>query len=103
MEPGFLKPGNNLFFALPIKSPSGFNGAGLPEARKPLTAKERHRKKERFNGAGLPEARKPGLDPAQVAEALNASMEPGFLKPGNGIDHRRLHLLVSQLQWSRAS
>ena len=59
MEPGFLKPGNYC------------RGTPLPQL--PWN----------FNGAGLPEARKPRGIISALAAASPASMEPGFLKPGN--------------------
>ena len=59
MEPGFLKPGNRTARRRPTASTRYFNGARLPEARKPahLRRPVRHRR--------------------------HTSMEPSFLKPGN--------------------
>ena len=39
-----------------------------------------------FNGARLPEARKHGVPLDAVMADFMASMEPGFLKPGNHRD-----------------
>ena len=61
MEPGFLKPGN-------ITATPPFAGC-----------------RRYFNGAGLPEARKPARVSHHHEAAPLTSMEPGFLKPGNKI------------------
>ena len=67
MEPGFLKPGNRQGTRLGNLPPQGH-----------------------FNGAGLPEARKPGACRPGACEGKETSMEPGFLKPGNRLLFLRL-------------
>ena len=83
MEPGFLKPGNRQ------TKPSGnqFTRASMePGFLKPgnrAPPPRCRRAGRRFNGARLPEARKPFPAGLGWGGGQQASMEPGFLKPGN--------------------
>ena len=101
MEPGFLKPGNQLQTSPSHERHHYFNGARLPEARKRSVGTSARRRTPDFNGARLPEARKPfgegfGFFPADVT-----SMEPGFLKPGNSFSRNRPKLRSSNFNGAR--
>ena len=88
------------FFLVPIV---GFNGARLPEARKLF--QDAQRLVERALASMEPGFLKPGNLPLHRAFSVpqSASMEPGFLKPGNPILLKISMKPFGMLQWSQAS